>query len=297
MSLEAGAAPRMLVSPAVVTSLLDRAGIHPSRSLGQNFLVDANILRIIAEAAELSALDTVIEVGAGLGALTQALVERSGRVYALESDRRLIPILEQELSYARNLVLVEADAARFDFTTLWEVEPPDDVKMVSNLPYQIAATLLVNCLKRCPWLRLYTIMVQREVADRLVCGPGSRDYSAASVKVQVRTSVRRVANVSRNSFYPRPGVDSTILHLERRGEHEPGGTLEATDAEHFDRVVTAAFSQRRKKLVNALCSAPGLGVDSGRAREAVEKLGRDSGSRAEDLSPAEYLELSSLLKA
>jgi 16S rRNA (adenine1518-N6/adenine1519-N6)-dimethyltransferase len=149
--LEARAASRTLASPATVTALLESANIRPSRSQGQNFLVDANILRIIIDAAGISPLDTVIEVGAGLGALTQALVENSGRVYAIESDDRLIGVLKRELGYAKNLVLEGADAARFDLNTLWETEPPDDVKMVSNLPYKIAATLIVDCLTRYDW--------------------------------------------------------------------------------------------------------------------------------------------------
>lgn len=293
--MEAGAAPRTLASPKTVRNLLDSAGIHPSRSLGQNFLVDANILRIITDAADLSLYDTVIEVGAGLGALTQALVEQCGKVYALESDSRLIRMLARELSYAGNLVLVEADAARYDLTGLWESHPPDDVKMVSNLPYRIAATLVVNCLKRHPWLKSYTIMVQREVADRILCEPGRRDYSSASVKTQVLARVRRVANVSRNSFYPRPAVDSTILNLQRRPDAEleekfGGGT------QRFDRVVTAAFNQRRKKLANALASSPGLSTDTASVRQALQRIGRNPAARAEDLSPEDFVDLAEMLR-
>lgn len=293
--MEAGAAPRILASPNTVRNLLASAGIRPSRSLGQNFLVDANILRIITDAAELTPFDTVIEVGAGLGALTQALVEQCGKVYALESDPRLMRLLARELSYARNLVLVEADAVRYDFTELWEGEPPDDVKMVSNLPYQIAATLVLNCLKRYPWLKRYTIMVQREVADRILCEPGCRDYSSASVKIQVMARVRRVANVSRNSFYPKPGVDTTILNLERRSETELAEEL-GDGMQQFDRVVTAAFGQRRKKLANALAASPALCTDPAAVRQALQRIGRDPGSRAEDLSPEEFIDLSKMLR-
>lgn len=294
--MEARPAPRTLASPATVTALLESAGIRPSRSMGQNFLVDANILRIIIEAARLSPLDPVIEVGAGLGALTQALVASSGRVYALESDDRLTGILERELGYAGNLVLVGADAARFDLNTLWENDPPYDVKMVSNLPYQIAATLIVDCLIRYDWIREYTVMVQREVAGRLAAGPGSREYSGASVKTQVRATVSRVANVSRNSFYPKPKVDSTILHLVRRQAADLPAMLEPGAGEFFDQVVTAAFGQRRKKLTNSMSSARGLGVTSGQVRLALLDLNKDPGSRAEELSPAEFVELARLLK-
>ncbi len=295
MSLDAAPASRTLASPATAAALLNAAGAHPNRSMGQNFLVDANILRIISEAAELSPFDTVIEVGAGLGALTQALVNTVGRVYALEADSKLVGILEHQLGWATNLVLVEADAARFDYATLWDGEPPDDVKMVSNLPYQIAAMLVVDCLKRYPWIREYTVMVQREVANRLASGPGSKEYSAASVRVQVRASVSRVIRVSRNSFYPKPKVDSALLHIVRSEDGAWRGPGSGTEA-FFDRVVGAAFGQRRKKLSNALSSSVGPGVSADAVREALRTLGRSGEVRAEDLSPDEFVNLASLLE-
>ncbi len=291
--MEAGAAPRTLASPAAARTLLEAAGIRPSRSMGQNFLVDANILRIISEAAGLEPYDTVIEVGAGLGALTQVLIEESGKVYALESDRRLMGVLEHELGSAANLVLVEADASRFDFATLWDSEPPTPVKMVSNLPYQIAATLVVDCLQRYPWLTEYTVMVQREVAGRIACGPGSRDYSGASVKVQVRAEVGRVASVSRNSFYPKPAVDSTILHLVRR---DRASIPDVVGSGLLDRVVTAAFSQRRKKLTNSLAASGGLNVDTSCVTGALDSLGAAAGARAEDLSPEQFVRLAEFIE-
>ena len=292
--METGADNKALVSPAVARQLLDSAGIRPSRSRGQNFLIDANILRVIMEAARLSPSDTVVEVGAGVGALTQALTESGCRVYALESDQRLVRVLHRELGHADNLTLLHADAARFDFSSLMQAGPPDVVKMVSNLPYRIAATLVVRCLQQYPWMTEYVVMVQSEVAQRLASGPGSKDYSAASVKIQVRADVSRVARVSRNSFYPRPKVDSAVLRIKRR----PAGALEIPDAgQFFDRVVSAAFGQRRKKLVNALSASCGLGVAAAGWAEALHQLGKDTGLRAEDLSPGEFLELANTVGA
>lgn len=281
--------PRALTSPAVVTGLLREAGIRPRRSLGQNFLIDANVLRIIEKAAALSPSDTVIEVGAGVGALTQLLADRCAKVFALESDRRLLEILERELGPAQNLVLVEADAAKFDFGGLWEGELPGSVKMVANLPYGIAATLLIDCLYDYPWIEEYTVMVQREIAGRLTSKPGGKDYSAATVKVNCLARVKRVANVSRNSFYPPPRVDSTVVRLERL---EDGSGLD----ESFDTIVTAAFSQRRKRLANSLSAAKGLSIEKKRVARALSALGLDPGARAEQLSPAEFVELSKMLK-
>ena len=292
----AGRCPRRrLASPAVVRELLAASGIHPRRSMGQNFLVDANVLNIIAKAASLSPGDTVIEVGAGLGALTELLVESCREVFALESDPRLARVLESELGFTDNLVLLEADAAGFDLSGLWPGEPPVGVKMVANLPYSVAATLVVDCLLHFPWITEYTVMLQREVADRVTATPGSRSYSAATVKIACRASAKRVARVSRNSFYPRPGVDSTLLRLERLGgDSVPGGPLEAGEEEFLDRVVTASFHQRRKKLANSLSS--GLTpVDRQSVYSALASIGRGEGTRAEELSPGEFVKLSRVI--
>ena len=288
---------RRLASPAVVMELLAANDIRPRRSRGQNFLIDANVLDIIAEAASLAPGDTVIEVGAGLGALTELLAERCRKVFALESDPRLARVLETELGDAGNLVLLEADAAAFDLSSLWPGEPPEGVKMVANLPYQIAATLVIDCLSLFPWIQEYTVMVQREVADRVTSAPGSRSYSAATVKIACRASARRVAKVSRNSFYPRPGVDSAVLHLERLEDNAvPGGPRGAGEEEFLDRVVTAAFHQRRKKIANSLSS--GLpSMDREDVYRALASIGREENVRAEGLSPEEFVELAEILQA
>ena len=292
----AGQGPRRrLASPAVVRKLLTASDIHPRRSMGQNFLVDANILDIIAEAASLAPGDTVIEVGAGLGALTELLVERCRKVFALESDPRLAGVLRSELGGADNLVLLEVDAAGFDLSGLWPDKPPVGVKMVANLPYGIAAMLVVDCLSRFPWITEYTVMLQREVADRVISAPGNRTYSAATVKIACRASVSKVTSISRNSFYPRPGVDSTLLRLERLGADEvPGGPLGAGEQEFLDRLVTAAFHQRRKKLANSLSSRlPEM--DREDVYRALASIGREENVRAEGLSPEEFVRLARLL--
>ncbi|MBU4174578.1 MAG: ribosomal RNA small subunit methyltransferase A [Actinobacteria bacterium] len=292
----AGQGPRRrLASPAVARKLLTASDIHPRRSMGQNFLVDANILDIIAEAASLAPGDTVIEVGAGLGALTELLVERCRKVFALESDPRLAGVLRSELGDADNLVLLEVDAVGFDLSGLWPDEPPVGVKMVANLPYGIAAMLVVDCLSRFPWITEYTVMLQREVADRVISTPGNRIYSAVTVKIACRASVSKVATISRNSFYPRPGVDSTLLRLERLGADEvPGGPLGAGEEEFLDRLVTAAFHQRRKKLANSLSSRLPT-IDREDVYRALASIGREENVRAEALSPEEFVRLAGLL--
>ncbi|MBK5093426.1 MAG: 16S rRNA (adenine(1518)-N(6)/adenine(1519)-N(6))-dimethyltransferase RsmA [Actinobacteria bacterium] len=283
---------RALTSPAVVRKLLNEAGIRPRRSLGQNFLIDANVLRIIEKAAGLSPSDTVIEVGAGLGALTQVLIGSCAKVFALESDLRLSGILKKELGAAENLVLVHADAARFDFGELREGQSRTPVKMVANLPYGIAATLIIDCLYNYPWIEEYTVMVQREIAGRLTSEPGSKDYSAATVKVHSLARVKRVAKVSRNSFYPPPRVDSTLLRIERLDR--PG--LPEGDRAFFDMIVTAGFHQRRKKLATALSTSRSTSLDREKVRGALAAIGRDPDSRAEQLSSGEFVEISRILE-
>ena len=285
---------RLLTSPAVVRELLASEGLRPRRSLGQTFLVDANVLRIITDATRVAHFDTVVEVGPGLGALTQALVERAGRVYAIESDPAMAAILSRELGYAKNLVVVRADAMACDLPALWKERPPEGVKMVSNLPYQIAATLLVDWLRDHDWLAEYTVMVQREVGDRILAEPGGKDYSSATVKIRYRAEVSKVANVSRNSFYPRPRVDSAVLRLVRRPPGRAPDAAPAGDESFMDRVVTSAFSQRRKKLANSV-SAGIEGVTARRVALALADLGISRAARAEELSPAEYAGLSNLL--
>ena len=281
-----------LTSPRLVRQLLGQAGIRPRRALGQNFLIDANVLGIIEKAAGLSPSNTVIEVGAGLGALTQVLIDRCAKVYALESDPRLSGILEKELGAAENLVLVHADAARFDFGELQKGRARGPVKMVANLPYGIAATLIIDCLYNYPWIEEYTVMVQREIAGRLTSEPGSKDYSAATVKVHSLARVKRVAKVSRNSFYPPPRVDSTLLRIERLDR--PG--LPEGDRAFFDTIVTAGFHQRRKKLATALSTSRSTSLDREKVRGALAAMGKDPDSRAEQLSPGEFVEISRMLE-
>lgn len=286
---------RKVTSPVMARELLASAGVRPSTTRGQNFLIDENVLGVIERAAGLSPADVVVEVGAGLGALTGLLVERCGKVYAIESDSRLTGILESTLGGAENLVLVHCDAMRLDLESLWTREKPARVKMVSNLPYRVAATLVVDWLIAYPVVADYTVMVQREVAARMTAAPGGKDYSAATAKIAYRAEARKVASVSRNSFYPRPRVDSAIVHLRRHDAGDGEGRPRARDERHFDLVVTAAFAQRRKKLSNSLASCPGLCVDASTVFESLAALGKDPDSRAENLSPTDYASLSDSL--
>lgn len=288
-----GNRPESFVSKRRVIELLGVEEIHPRKAMGQNFLVDGNILRRITRAAELSSDDVVLEIGPGLGALTQVLIKECGFVFAVENDPGLVRVLEREFGDAENLVLVEEDAMKCDLEGLiGERRNGGEVKIVANLPYSIAATLIIRCLQRYPWLTDYTVMVQQEVAGRILSGPGSRQYSAATVRVCSRAEVVKIIDVSRNCFYPKPRVDSTVIKIRKK---EAVPYSDHAEEESFESIVSAAFRQRRKKLVNSVSS--GIeGLNRTEICEALTYLGRDPDVRAEELSPMEYVNLSKLFR-
>lgn len=253
-------------------ALLARHGLRPRTGLGQHFVVDPNTVRKVVRLARIAPGDRVLEVGAGIGALTRALVAAGARVTAVERDRALAPALAESLSGAP-VRLVWGDALRLDLGALAGRSP---CKMVSNLPYAIATPLVIRMLEECPAVREYTVMVQKEVGERLAATPRSSSYGAASVKVAYFARAQVLARVSRRAFFPVPEVDSVVVGLARRGRPPVTGVREA-----IFRVVDAGFSQRRKTVRNALRGG-------GWAPEAVERAlaraGVDSGARAEVLS-------------
>jgi 16S rRNA (adenine1518-N6/adenine1519-N6)-dimethyltransferase len=256
--------------------------VRPKRELGQHFLADPNILDVAGRLAELSSDDTVLEVGAGLGVLTTYLADRVEHVHAVELDRSLEPALREVLGERRNVELVFGDALALP---LPELDPPP-AKLVANLPYQVATPLLVESLDGLPTLRQWTVMVQREVADRLFAAPGTRAYGAVSVLVQLTAERTGFHPVARTVFRPQPNVDSALVAFRRTriwgDEYEP-----------LKRIVQAAFAHRRKTLPNSL-ELSGVATRP-EAEEALAKLGRGAGVRAEALAPEEFVALSEAL--
>jgi 16S rRNA (adenine1518-N6/adenine1519-N6)-dimethyltransferase len=251
-------------------------GIRPNRELGQNFLVDDNILGVIGRAAELGPDDVVLEVGGGLGVLSEYLAERAGHVHVVEVDPSLRAPLEQALAPFPNATLHVADAARLDLGAL--APAPD--KVVANLPYGVAATVLIRTVRELPGAGLWVAMVQREVADRLAAGPGSRTYGASSAIVQLACEVRFLRPVARSVFHPRPNVDSALVLMRRTGPPPD---------ERVVALVHAAFAHRRKALAGSLALAPGAppGIREA-ARAAVVELGNPADVRAERLSAQQF---------
>jgi 16S rRNA (adenine1518-N6/adenine1519-N6)-dimethyltransferase len=247
----------------------------PKKSLGQHFLVDENILGVIARLAELAPEDVVLEIGPGLGVLTRFLAARVRRVHAVEIDRSLAPRLRD---VGDNVTLHLGDALQMDL-------PSDATKLVANLPYNVATPLVVESLDRLPGIGLWCVMVQREVADRLFAEPGTKAYGAVSVLVRLVCERTGFHPVSRTVFRPRPNVDSALVAFRRVGLPDGYPRVKA--------VVGAAFAHRRKTLPNSLELA---GIASRpEAAGALAAIGRDAATRAEALSPAEFVALTEAL--
>ena len=251
------------------------------KELGQHFLVDDNILGVIGRFAELEEDDVVLEIGPGLGVLTTYLADRVAQVYAVEVDASLGPQLTERLAGRPNVELRFGDALQLDLVE----SAPGATKLVANLPYNIATPLIAESLDGLPGIELWTVMVQREVADRLFAEPSTKAYGAVSVLVQLVAHRTGFHPVSRTVFRPRPNVDSALVAFRRTGL--------PPDFRRVKGVVEAAFSHRRKLLANSLELA-GL-TDRAHAEAAIAELGKHSNVRAEELAPLEFLELAKAL--
>ncbi len=256
------------------------------RELGQNFLVDRNILDVIERLAELSADDVVLEVGGGPGVLSVRLAQRAGFVHVIEKDERLRPVLGEALAPHAHVALVFGDALGVDLGAL----APPPTKMVANLPYGVAATVVLRTVAELGSLRSWVVMVQREVGERFAAAPGGGTYGVPSVLAQLACEVRVLRPVSRTVFRPVPNVDSVLLGLTRRPEAGVTGRS-------VDRLVHAAFAHRRKALAGSLALA-GYGPTDvrARAREALVALGHPADVRAERLAPEEFRALARALE-
>jgi 16S rRNA (adenine1518-N6/adenine1519-N6)-dimethyltransferase len=263
---------------------LRRFGVRPKRDLGQNFLIDSNILGVIERAAELAAADVVLEIGGGLGVLSEYLAPRCAHVHVVELDRALVPALEDALGPHPNTTLHVADAMRLDLAAL----RPEPTKVVANLPYGIAAGAILRTIEELAAVTRWVAMVQREVGERFAAVPGSGEYGVPSVLAQLACDVRVHRAVSRTVFHPVPNVDSVLVVLERRGA-APSPELRA--------LVQAAFAHRRKALARSLALTPGFGPGvRDRAREALVARGHPPDVRAERLSPDDFRALAEALR-
>lgn len=258
--------PPELVGARRLRHLLDERGVRPSKALGQNFVIDPNTIRKVVDLAGLDGSESVLEIGAGAGSLTLGLAGTARRVVAVEVDRRLLDILREVTAGLANVEVVDGDALTLDLGSV------DATHVVANLPYNIAATVVLKVLEEAPQIHALTVMTQREVGERLAAGPGTKTYGQTSVLAAYWAIVRVAARISRRAFYPVPNVDSVVVSLVRRPEPPAG------DRATFYAVVKAAFGQRRKTLRNSLGEHAGSG-DA--AAEAVRAAGLPEMARAE----------------
>jgi len=277
-----------LISPNVVTEILRRRGLQPRNRWGQNFLVDANLLQKVVDGGELTPDEGVLEIGPGLGALTRALSPRVRQVLAVEIDPGLYATLTEEtLRGLSNVHVLHDDFLKCDLN-LWvpEVLGPGPHPVVANIPYSITSPVVVRLLEHRSLFNRIVLMVQREVADRLLAAPNTKDYGSLTLFVHQYADVRRVANVPRTAFLPAPDVDSAIVRLDVL----PGPRFEGVEPEDYLPVVHSAFRQRRKNLGNALTGPP-LSWDRDRARAILAATGIDPIRRGETLTPDEFAAL------
>jgi 16S rRNA (adenine1518-N6/adenine1519-N6)-dimethyltransferase len=276
-----------LSSAGTLKAIMQAHGIRPQHRLGQNFLTDARVLDQIVAAAGIGPDDLVLEIGPGLGTLTQRLARAAGKVLAVELDRNLVEILGKTVVEMHpNVEVVQGDAARIDLHSLLaeRLSAGQKAKVAANLPYYITTPLVMRLLEEELPLDQIVVMVQKEVADRMVAPPGGKDYGALSVAVQYYTEPRIAVKVSRGAFLPPPEVDSAVVSMKIRTEPP----VDAPKKDFF-RVVKAAFGQRRKALGNAL--AGGLGMDKASLQQALVRAGIDPGRRGETLSLEEFAAL------
>lgn len=282
-------------SVAEVNRLLKSRGLKPRKSLGQNFLVDSNLLTKIVEAAEIDGDTGVIEIGPGLGALTDKLLERAGRVVAIEIDRELAGLLRDRYEGEEKLAILEQDILASSLARIIEIELKDyqKLKVVANLPYYITSPIITQLLEEEVHFDSLTLMVQKEVAERLTASPGGKDYGSLTVFVNYYADVRIAFNVSRNVFLPKPEVDSAIIQLlpHRVKPHQP------QDEALFFSTIRASFRHRRKTLANNLNMEFAGRLSRESLAEILARAEIDGMRRAETLSLAEFVRLADGLEA
>jgi 16S rRNA (adenine1518-N6/adenine1519-N6)-dimethyltransferase len=281
-----------LGNPQNTISVLNKYQFVFQKKFGQNFLIDTHVLDKIIRSAGITKDDFVIEIGPGIGTMTQYLAAAAREVTAIEIDKALIPILEDTLSGYDNVTVLNEDVLKVDICRLVEEKNGGrPVKVVANLPYYITTPIIMGLFENHVPLESITIMVQKEVADRMKTGPGSKDYGALSLAVQYYAEPELIANVPPNCFMPRPRVGSAVIRLVRHAEPP----VQVEDEEFMFRLIRASFNQRRKTLINGLNNSPDLNVSKESAAQALEDMGLAPGIRGEALTLQQFAELSNRL--
>lgn len=282
-----------LGNPTNTIAVLNRYGFSFQKKFGQNFLIDENVVEKIVRDAGVTKDDFVLEIGPGIGTMTQILCENAREVIAVEIDDKLIPILtEDTLSWYDNVTVIHEDILKLDIVKLAnERNGGKPIKVVANLPYYITTPIIMGLFESHVPLDSITIMVQKEVADRMQVGPGTKDYGALSLAVQYYAKPQILLNVPASCFMPRPNVDSAVIQLTRY-EKPP---VEVADEHLMFRLIRASFNQRRKTMTNSVGNSPELSVSKEQMAAALEKCGLSATVRGEALTLAQFAELANVL--
>ncbi|WP_346997736.1 16S rRNA (adenine(1518)-N(6)/adenine(1519)-N(6))-dimethyltransferase RsmA [Coprococcus comes] len=282
-----------LGNPQNTIEILQKYNFNFQKKFGQNFLIDEHVLDKIIRAAEITKDDYVLEIGPGIGTMTQYLACVAREVTAVEIDRALIPILEDTLKEYDNVSIINEDILKVDIAALAkEKNGGRPIKVVANLPYYITTPIIMGLFESHVPLESITVMVQKEVADRMQVGPGTKDYGALSLAVQYYAEPYIVANVPPNCFMPRPAVGSAVIRLTRH-QKPP---VEVMDEKLMFRLIRASFNQRRKTLANGLKNSGELNLSKEVITAAIEKLGKGSSVRGEALDLEEFARLTNIIK-
>lgn len=269
--------------------VLRKHDFHFKKKYGQNFLIKPDLLHDIVDGAEVTDEDTVVEIGPGVGSLTRVLADRAKQVYAIEVDEKLIPILDETMAGYDNVTIINEDVLKADLTDIFA---QGRVKVVANLPYYITTPIILGLLEKDLDFESITVMVQKEVAERMQAVPGTKDYGALTLAVGYYTDPQILFLVSPDSFMPQPKVGSAVISLKKKELTEQ----QRSDAKDIFTVVRAAFNQRRKSMVNALSNAGVLGRTKDEITEAVQAAGFDTNVRAEVLTLDDFIRLTECLK-
>jgi len=277
-----------IATPSVTKKIIEQNEFYFKKNFGQNFLIDSNILQNIVEYADITEEDCVLEIGPGIGSLTQVLAERAKKVIAVEIDKHLIPILQQTVGEYQNIEIRNQDILKTDIDEIIQNENDGkDIKIVANLPYYITTPIIMDLLENHRKVESITVMVQKEVAERMQAQFGSKDYGALSIAVQYYCEAKINMIVPPSCFMPKPKVSSAVITLKL--QKEP--ILKGIDEKLFFHIVKCAFGQRRKTLLNSLYNQSKLGLSKEMLTEAIQSVGLDERVRGEILSIQQFGEL------
>ena len=281
-----------LGNAARTKEVLAKYNMSAKKKFGQNFLIDSHVLEGIVEAAGVTDEDLVLEIGPGIGSLTQYLAEAAGKVVAVEIDKTLLPVLADTLSEYDNVTVINEDILKVDLDEIVSENGGRPIKVVANLPYYITTPIIMKLFESRARIESITVMVQKEVADRMAAGPGGKDYGSLSLAVGYYAKAVTVMDVPPSSFIPQPNVGSAVVNLSRYTEPR----VKVQDEKRLFEIVRTAFNQRRKTLSNSLSNNPSLGVSRQEVADALLKMGVDEKARGEILTLEQFAELSDILQ-